>query len=430
VRARRPVRAALGRLEDDPDGLLAGWLAYATLEVNYRLGEIVSEPVPEGFRHRIEVIRDGDLRIEPVEVEVEDAAGHRVVGTWDGHGERGIVEVITAEPRSGVTIDPRHRLPQSAAIADGHPRADDATSQPFRLPILSAFALDLLLSEADFTGLVDFAIRQRYDLEHTVSIRLARSVARTGGRIRYIQGLGPKVHTNRRLGALGGGLGLQYVEPGFGGSTLGGWALELELSGSIDSRSYVYDPREGGSLAGTVLVSGTVREDGSFNLGVRGGVRAGWIASVGLLNAFVLVVGGGFTAGPALNADLQSLGGRNVLRGFANDELLANGTVYGVLEHRFTAVPDLAINVLHLVWVREMQLAWWAGVGGAFGTTDGREAVFALEAGAGVRFHYEYGGIQPGLLALDVGVPISRFWDANAAGRLPVGFYVSFDQYY
>jgi len=425
---RRDARRAIDRVGASP--LLPGWLAYASSRVNYRLGEITSEATENGYLHRIEVFRDGDPREEPVEIEVQDQAGHSVVVVWDGVGSRSVVEVETSAPRGTVTIDPRHRLPQSAEVADGHPRADDATEQPFRPPILSAFSLSLLLSEANVIGLVDFAIRRRYDLEHTVSIRLSRSVARTGGRLRYVQGLGPKVHTNRRLGSVGGGIGVNYIEPGFGGSALGGWALDLEVSGAVDSRSYINDPRSGYSLAGTLILTGTLREDGSLNLGARGAVRAGTIVPVGLLNAFAFVVGGGFTAGPALNADLQSLGGGNGLRGFANDELLGTGALYGVIEHRITAISDLAINIMHLAWVREMQLAWWVGAGGVFETTEGRDAVFALEAGAGVRFHYDYGGIQPGLLSLDVGVPISRFWDPATNTRPPVGFYVAFDQYY
>lgn len=431
VHARRPARAALGRIvgDEEADRLIARWLAYGTLAVNYRLGAIESERVPEGYRHRIEVIRDGDVRPEPVEVLVEDGAGHRVTGTWDADGERGVVEIVTPGERGTVTIDPRHRLPQSAEVADGHPRADDATSQPFRLPIISAFSLDLLLSEADFTGLLELAIRQRYDLEHTVSVRLFRTVARTGGRIRYVQGLGPKVHTNRRMGTLGGGLGLNYVEP-FAGSTIGGWAMDLDLSGGVDTRSYIYDPREGFSIGAGLSATGTVREDGTFNVAVRGAVRGGVLLPAGLLNVFALVGGAGFSVNPSLDADRQGLGGRNALRGFANDEILATGVVYGVLEHRFTALSDLAINVLHLAWVREIQLAWWLGAGGAFGTNEGRDAVFALEGGAGVRFHYEYGGIQPGVLALDFGVPISRFWDQPTSTRVPLGFYLSFDQFY
>ena len=103
-------------------------------------------------------------------------------------------------------------------------------------------------------------------------------------------------------------------------------------------------------------------------------------------------------------------------------------------------VSDLALNVLHLVWAREIQLAWWIGGGAVFdtpataradGTTiPGEVARGALEAGAGLRFHYEYGGIQPGVIALDFGVPLSRYWQSPQSTRTPIGFYLAFDQYF
>jgi hypothetical protein len=51
----------------------------------------------------------------------------------------------------------------------------------------------------------------------------------------------------------------------------------------------------------------------------------------------------------------------------------------------------------------------------------------------GLRFHYEYGGVQPGLIALDFGLPITRLAQNGSEGRAlgnPVAFYVSFDQYF
>jgi len=431
VRGRTAARAALARVvgREDADRWIARWREAGSQAVNYRLGAIESAPVEGGFRHRVEVIREGALRIEPVPVRIEDIAGNAVEAVWDGEGERGVVEVITPAARGRVSIDPRHRLPQSAEIAEGHPRADDATDLPFRLPIISAFSLDLLLSESDFTGLLEFALRRRYDLEHTVTVRLFRTVARTGGRVRYVHGFGPKVHTNRRTASLGGGLGVNHVEP-FAGSPIGGWALDLDVSGGVDTRSYLYDPRGGFSLGAGLSATGTFREDGAFNVAVRGAARGGVLLPVGLRNVFAFVAGAGFSVNPSFDADRQGLGGRNALRGFANGEILGAGVVYGVLEHRLTALSDLAVNVLHLAWLREIQLAWWLGAGGAFDTTDGRSAVFALEAGAGLRFHYEYGGIQPGVLALDFGVPVSRFWDQPASDRVPLGFYLSFDQFY
>src|SRR5690606_37861850 len=134
--------------------------------------------------------------------------------------------------------------------------------------------------------------------------------------------------------------------------------------------------------------------------------------------------------------ELQALGGGSVLRGFESDELLGRGAIYAVTEHRWTAVRDLAWNVAHLVWVRELQLAVFAGAGLVFDTPDGQDVAGGVEVGGGVRVHYEYGGVQPGLIGIDVGVPLTRE-DARVLQngvlvrmRAPVGFYVSFDQYF
>ncbi|GAB4201552.1 MAG: hypothetical protein OHK0013_13700 [Sandaracinaceae bacterium] len=434
VRGRRPVRAALERAMPGASVRLPTWLAFPTFEVNYRLGVITSERTERGWSHRVEVIRDGDRRVEPVEVEVEDEHGERSVGRWDGEGDRGVVVIETRGSQRRVTIDPRQRLPQSARVAEGHPRADDATSQPWRLPMFNNFSFDLLLSEGNFTGLADISLRQRYDLEHTLILRISRTVARTTGRIRYLQGLGPKVHNNRRSVLLGGSLAFSRVEPNFGGVGVpGGWALELEGMAILNTQRFIADPRDGVFALVQLAGGGTLADDGRLWGTARGAFRVSGVIPVGLLNAFFLLGAGGFTVGAALDADRQLLGGRYGLRGFANDELVGNGMLYAVAEHRYTMIGDLAVNVLHGVWAREVQLATWVGGGAVFDTPRGEMARLAAEVGTGLRFHYEYGGVQPGVLALDLGVPLSRLIERSQRGEAPgapVAFYVSFDQYY
>ena len=428
VHAQRPARDAFERAMPGVSRHLPTWLAYPTFETNYRLGDITSEPIATGVRHTIEVLREGDAREEPITVEVEDEHGARVTGVWDGEGPRGEVVIETEAPRSRVSIDPLQRVPQSARVADGHPRLDDATSQPWRLPLLNSFAIDVLVSEANVTGLADITLRQRYDLEHSLTLRLARTVARTTGRIRYLQGFGPKVHNNRRAFQFGGSVAFGRVEPNFGGISEGGWTLEVDATVLVSTLSFLSDPREGVTAFAQVAGAGTLRDDGSITGTLRGSFRASWTLPVTLMNAFVLVAGGGFTAGAALDAERQYLGGRYGLRGFANDELIGSGTLFLVAEHRVTLVTDMAVNILHGVWAREVQLALWGGIGGVFGTLRNEDAVFAGEAGVGVRFHYDYGGVQPGVLAIDVGFPVSRLVEGRAGN--PVGFYLSFDQYY
>lgn len=429
---RRSVRETFHAVAPSAPDRFDVWLAYPTLEVNYRLGDISSRRDGSDHLHTVEVLRDGASRTEPIVVEVADDAGHHVRGELTLEGTRGIIELRTPSSRHSVELDPDHRLPQAARIADGHPRGDDATDRPYRPPLLNAFALDVLLSESNITGLVDVALRQRYDLEHTWSLRLARSAARTGGRLRYAQGIGPKAHNNRRIATLGGGIGFHRVEANFGmgGTTLGGWAADIDVTLGVDTQRFFYDPREGFHVGASLIASGTYRDDQSITGSLRGTLSAGLMVPVSLLNAFLFAASASFSAGQVLNAELQSIGGRYALRGFANDELLGRGVVFGVIEHRYTVLSDLAINVFHGVWGRELQLATWVGAGGVFGALDGRDAVFAMEAGIGLRGHYEYGGVQPGVIALDFGFPISRYVSETGGGRQPIGFYLSFDQYF
>ncbi len=440
ARAHRDVRAAMERAGIDVSRDLPAWLRYASLETNYRLGAIVTHVTQEGSYHtRVEILRDGDERPEPVEVEIEDTEGHHASAYWDGRGERGYVDVETPSDRSSVTIDPHQRLPESAHVADGHPRADDATNSPWRPPIFTAFALTVLASQADVNGVIETALRQRYNLENTVSLRLARIGARTGGRIGYIQGLGERAHTNRRIASLGGGIGFNYVRPDFppGARNIGGYELDLQIFGGVDTRHFLQDPREFLILSGAIQLAGVFGEDGSFGVTARGAFVAAYLVPVGLLNAFLFAAGGGFTVNPILPADRQSIGGQYGLRAFANGELLGNGALYGVIEHRATIATDLNLNVLWGVFARELQLAWWVGGGAAFDTLEHDDIHLpvhaAFEAGAGIRVHYEYGGIAPGVLAIDVGAPISRWIrDGGLADPHygPVGFYIGFDQYY
>lgn len=451
INARRSARDALARVSPERASRLASWLAATGAPLNYRLGERTSERTDEGWRHTIRIFRDGADRAEPVEVRVDDDLGNHVVAVWDGAGPEGEVVVETPGRLTSVAIDPRHRLPQSPAVAEGHPRMDDATDLPWRPPILNGFLFNALVTEGDFTGLIDFALRRRYDLEHSVGLRAERTRAFTGGQLRYSQGVGDKVHENRRMGRLTAGLSFVRLHEFFGDANLGGWRGQLALGGSVNTVRYALDPREGFWGAAAVTGGVAARDDGTLGWTVRGGVRGGVVIPLGLVNALVFVGGGGFTAGEALAAELQPLGGPRRLRGFESGEMLGRGVLYGVIEHRFTAFRDLAMNLAHLVWVREIQLVFFAGAGVVFDRTVPSYAVVgvgpggepipsirhddvlgAADVGVGIRVHYEYGGVQPGVISLDLGYPLTRFVTQHPGDRPrnPVGFYIGFDQYF
>ncbi|MEM6956768.1 MAG: hypothetical protein AAF645_13825, partial [Myxococcota bacterium] len=100
---------------------------------------------------------------------------------------------------------------------------------------------------------------------------------------------------------------------------------------------------------------------------------------------------------------------------------------FAVAELRFTptAFSDLSWNLAQVEWLREVQLAVFAGAGGVLDRRDSAELPYGIEAGAGVRLHIDHGGVQPGLVVIDAAFPLVR----RGSSRPPVTFFFAFEQY-
>jgi hypothetical protein len=425
------ARDALLAARPELEARLPVWLATPGLEVNYRLGQIRSERSGDGFVHRIEIIRDGAERPEPVEILVEDEDGNEVRARWDGEEARGVVTVETEAPLDDVFIDPRGRLVQSADVAEGHPRRDDATVLPWRPPILLGFSGSVSATEGTVTGFIEVGLRRKYDLENTVSLFGATGVRSTGGSLRYIRGIGRKLDTNSRIGSVSVALGLSRLRSGsFSAEAEDGWRLSLAGAAGINTRRYLLDPRSGVSLGGSVRLNGVRQDDGDFTYSVGVGLRGSYTVPVGLRNVFVFIGDVAAVLGDPLDNELPGIAGPFEMRGFENDEGIGDAVGLLIAEHRWTVFSDLSVNALHLAWVREIQLAVFAAASVTLNPIDRREhrdLVGEAEVGGGIRFHFEYGGVQPGVLALDVGVPLTRYGEARAR-RSPVAIHLGFDQ--
>ncbi|MDH5493453.1 MAG: hypothetical protein OEY14_15980, partial [Myxococcales bacterium] len=427
---REPARALLERIGGAALlERLEQWLRAPELELNYRLGRVRSRQLPDGsWTHRIEILRDGADRQEPVEVRIEDIEGARVEGRWDGPGPRGVVELRTAAAASSVHIDPRARLVQNSRIAEGHPRRDDTDSLPWRPPILQAFDLAYLASEGRVLAFVDFALRRRYDLETGIGLRLETNPRFHGGSIRYLRGFGPKRDDNGRIGSFSLALRADRLRAGFaeGG---GGVRLSGILAGGVSTRRYFLDPRRGYSFGARVQGGLVRRDDASLGPFMAASARANLTLPMGLRAALVLVAGASAVIGATLPGERPGLGGRFLLRGYLSDEIVGDARLFAVAEERITVLSDLAWNAAHLAWIREVQLAIFAGGGLVFGSLEGSSVVPGAELGLGLRLHFEYGGVQPGVLSIDCALPLLR--DAQTrAMRFPVGVHLAFDQYF
>ena len=430
IQTRRPARALLEEAGVD-EATLAGWIGSPGRPVNYRLGSLESERTPEGWAHRVEVIREGAERPEPVEVRLVDDEGNVAEAVWEGTAGRGTVTLRTPAPRAQVWIDPRRRLPQSAEIAEGHPLADDTDVLPFRPPIIQALNVAVGATEGTLLGVLDLVVRRQYDLEHTWGLGLRTGPRATGGILRYIQLFGRKRDGNNRVGAASLGLTFDRLHEGFSVGGEGGWRTGLVLSAGFSTLRYFLDPHRGARLFGNLQYGLTRRDGGRITHTLAPSVRGSVVLPIGLRHVLTLVADVGWVFGDPLPSERPGLGGRFLLRGYQSDELVGEGRAMLVAEHRFTPTVfgDLAIDLFHLVWVRRIQLALFAGVGLVYEADDGRQLAAAAEVGGGIRFHFEYGGIQPGVLSLDLARPLIRTAQADAA-RAPVTFVFGFEQYF
>lgn len=433
LRSERPARPLLEQAGIDQETLEL-WLRSPGLEVNYRLGAIRSERRGEGWVHHVEVVREGADRPEPVMVRVIDESGNTAEGTWDGVGERGTVAIETPAERSQVLVDPNRRLPQSAAVAEGHPQADDAEVLPFRPPILQALNLAASGTEGNIIGLVDFVVRRQYDLERTWGMRLATGPRATGGLLRYTQLFGRKRDGNNRIGAATAGLTFDRLHGGFSDTGEGGWRTGVLVSAGYSTLRYFLDPHRGSRLVGALQYGFVARDDGTYTHTVAPSLRGNLTLPIGLRNVLTLVADVSWVFGDPLPSERPGLGGRFLLRGYQSDELIGEGRAFVVAEHRFTPTlfSDLDIDVFHLVWIRRLQLAVFAGAGlvyGSDGLDDTDPLRFGAEVGGGIRLHFEWAGVQPGVLALDVARPLIRSAEASAV-RAPVTLIFGFEQYF
>lgn len=428
----RPTREVLADVSPRAAADLDSWLA--ARRVNYRLGEVESTPRPGGgWRHEVTVHRDGDPRPEPVSVLVLDQGGNEGRAVYREGGHTGTVVVDTPEPVDRVVVDPEGRATQDPSLTPGHPRDDDATRWPLRPPLLQGFDLSFSPTDGAVQGFVTFAMRRLYDLESIWQLTFFGDPGTIGGVARYIRGIGPKRHGNARVGFASVGLDLSRLDAGFAGAEQGGWRFGLNAGVGVDRRVFLFDPRQGVNASLGGRVGAVRRDDGSLAwTGALGG-RAGVTVGLGYRTALFLLGAAGWTLGDALESELQRIGGIGNLRGFQVGEIVGEGRVSALAELRYTALTDLAMNALHLAWLREVQLALFTGGGGLFYPSEGQANALGLaDVGVGVRFHIEYGGVQPGVVAIDLGWPLTDLPDRPGllnGGNAAPNVYFYFNQF-
>jgi hypothetical protein len=406
----RPLEAASSSAAgDDLAGFRDTWLG-AYPAVNLRLEGLESAPQSDGtWRIVVRLRRDGDVgarEFVTVRVELEDGTSRDVV--WDSADPRGELVLEAPAPAEDVEIDPAARVVQDAALAENHPRADDVSSLPWRLPVLEKLRLSIDLTEIENTEVdIDFVMRRRYDLRHAFRTRFTRDVRGLGGSLHYIHGFGPPRDMNRPSWAAVGYLEAFRHDAAFAGSGESATTMDLGVLVNHDERWYDVNPADGWQAL--LALSGSFPLDDSGAWTVRTAGRAFWLWTPAIGHTLAFYGGFGLTFGEPLEAQLEALGDRMLLAAFEPDEALGRAKLYAVAEYRHVFTWDIDLNLFHLAWLRGIQGVLFGGAG----TSSRRESLAGLfeadrvffEAGYGLRLFLDYAGVQTGLVALDVAVP-------------------------
>jgi hypothetical protein len=407
-----PLEAAAARATgDDLAGFRDLWLGRYP-SINLRLVDFVSVPEAEGrWRIRVRLHRDGDVgarEFVTVRVKLED--GTTSDRTWDAATPDGEVTFVASSPAAAVDVDPDGRVVQDATLTDNHPRADDVSSLPWRLPVLERFRLSLDLGElANSEVDIDFGLRRRYDLHQFFRLRFTRDLRGIGGSFTYTHGFGPPRDMNRPSWTASGYMEVFHYDDAFGGGGSSATTMEFGAYVNHDDRWFDLNPADGWqALLG---VGGSFPLDDTGPWTIRSGGRAFYLWSPAIGHTLAVFGGFGLTFGEPVRAQLEALGDRLLLEAFAPDEALGRAKLYAVAEYRHVYSWDLDLNLFHLAWLRGLQGVLFVGAG----TSSRRDSLAGLfdvdrlyfEAGYGLRAFLDYLGAQTGIIALDFGVPFA-----------------------
>ena len=409
-------------------------------KVAYKLVSVSSEKSASnnGYSNKIVVQRLGetDLR-EPVIVELTDSDNHKLRTKWDSSGALGEIEVISKAKVYDVVIDPEGRLTQDPSLSDNHPRFDDEYRHAWRPPVFSSFAFGASILEGQPDLEIDFIMKRRYDVRHGFGLRVAQTYRGTSASVRYIRGIGDMRDLNNVNRSLVFALGGLYSTTGYGGSTESVTSVSTGASFVQDTRKQAYHPSQGQSLSVSTSFGLAHSESEGIIPTLSLSFRSQTLFWPSLSHTLAWTSGGAVIRCPVLPQSLAVLSGRQGFRGYEIDELLGCSDIYTMLEDRWTILKGLYVNTADLAWGRRLDLVPFVGMGFLASRKTAADLFSRpiFDAGLGLRAIYDYVGVQPGILALDIGYPISRTdrCARDTTGkclryRQPLGFYLSFEQ--
>ena len=415
------LRRALDGIYGKAGAFLLGAWASATRSPDYRRGPEVVSTLPrkplEGRRQggphvrgapvrtmRIDAI--GKLVPEVVELAIGGGAGRRAVRLCAGRRRYRIPLTQAAGPDS-LVIDPRGRLDERPGGSKAHPKGNNAPRGPIKL-ILYGFEAYLLASEERLAFSASVGLQRKYDLRNSLVLSGYSGPISWGGSISFSRGLGRRRTIASLTHRLGAYLSLSMPHES-AGTAAGSWT-DLAVGGTWyhNTRRSRVNPTSG-ETAGAGLRLSFAWQGDRRKLYLTGSARGLILRRVASRVVLAARLEAAAIVGEAPQWRLLHVGGRFAARGYRSDEHSGRYSALGGLEVRVLLTRDLAVPILLAARLRGIQLAFFGEVGALAGLPDSPTPVLFLpDLGLGLRVHFDWLHVAPGVLAIDFAVPFGR----------------------
>lgn len=374
-----------------------------------RLGARIAEPITVRF-----VASDGSER--------------RVVATATSAELRTVTATLSAA-LDLVELDPDGRLtetPQPGALS---PKYLHRSSPRWKI-LLNNFAILFAATEGAIETALDVGLARVHDPHWSFGARAEYASDAISGALRASYSFGELVTPSRLAWSAGLFLDGAYLQPGFAGVKEGGGAISVGASLGYDDRQSIWAPESGTGLRLGVayqrILGQTTEGLTSDSVGLSLRFLRQWrLGARHQLSVRASLAG--YLAGRPQTQLLYSLGGRTGIRGYASSAEL--GRVRGILsaEWLHPLAPRLDINGFYIAWVTGLDGALYGDIGLVGDDLEEaiRGPVFG-DVGYGLRFYIEYFGVRPGVMAIDVALPLVRARGATELG--PPALYIAFTQ--
>lgn len=386
----------------------------------------------------ITIERDGEAVAEPLQVRLVDENDlERVVWTETTSQAIRTLTATMSAPLDRVELDPFGRLIETPTDQNPSPRFDNRSSPRWKI-LLNNWNISVGATEGTLDTALDFGFSREYDVRWRHAIRGDFDPAAIGLSARSSYAFGESVTRSRLLQSIGAGIEGAYLRPKFGDAVESAFVAAGRVFWSYDDRQSLWAAEPGSSFSATLeyshvfgqvleaIAGGGTREVSADALSLSARAVRSWRFG-GSQQLTARATAGAFLFGDPRRQILFRAGGRANMRGYPVDATLGEARGVVSLEWGHPILPELNDNAFGIWSVTGMDGALYADAGIiADELSNLSNAPFLADVGYGIRLYIDYFGVRPGVMAVDLALPLFDIQGRRRVGDPAV--YIDFSQ--